>query len=276
MPWAMLRTSRRAPLARSRPDHLHETDVIQLKSQREIELMAEGGRILAATVRMLRREVRAGVSTLDLDAMAEEFIRGHAGATPAFKGLYGFPGTLCTSINQEIVHGIPSRKRVLKDGDVISLDVGVGYQGYFTDSATTVPVGTVDAETARLLEVTERSLAAGIAAAVPGNHLGDIGAAVQKVVEAAGFSVVRDLVGHGIGVEFHEEPQVPNYGKPKRGLKLVPGLTLAIEPMVNIGSAQTRTLPDKWTIVTVDGSRSAHFEHTVAITEQGNRVLTAA
>jgi methionyl aminopeptidase len=250
--------------------------VIQLKSQREIELMAEGGKILAATVRMLRREVRAGVSTLDLDAMAEAFIRSHPGATPAFKGLYGFPGTLCTSINQEIVHGIPSRKRVLKDGDVISIDVGVGYQGYFTDSATTVPVGTVDPETARLLEVTERSLAAGIAAAVPGNHLGDIGAAVQKVVEAAGFSVVRDLVGHGIGAEFHEEPQVPNYGKPKRGLKLVPGLTLAIEPMVNVGSAQTRTLPDKWTIVTVDGSRSAHFEHTVAITEQGNRVLTAA
>jgi methionyl aminopeptidase len=255
---------------------LPEARVIQLKSHREIELMAEGGKILAATVRMLRREVRAGISTLDLDAMAEEFIRSHAGATPAFKGLYGFPGTLCTSINQEIVHGIPSRKRVLKDGDVISIDVGVGYQGYFTDSATTVPVGAVDGETARLLEVTEQSLVAGIAAAVPGNHLGDIGAAVQKVVEAAGFSVVRDLVGHGIGVEFHEEPQVPNYGKPKRGLKLVPGLTLAIEPMVNVGGPQTRTLPDKWTIVTVDGSRSAHFEHTVAITEQGNRVLTAA
>jgi methionyl aminopeptidase len=250
--------------------------VIQLKSLREIELMAEGGKILAATVRMLRREVRAGISTLDLDAMAEEFIRSHPGATPAFKGLYGFPGTLCTSINQEIVHGIPSRKRVLKDGDVISIDVGVGYQGYFTDSATTVPVGTVDAETSRLLEVTELSLAAGIAAAKPGNHLGDIGAAVQRVVESAGFSVVRDLVGHGIGVEFHEEPQVPNYGKPMRGLKLVPGLTLAIEPMVNVGGPQTRTLPDKWTIVTVDGSRSAHFEHTVAITEQGNRVLTAA
>jgi methionyl aminopeptidase len=250
--------------------------MIQLKSAREIEMMAEGGKILAATVQMLRREVRAGMSTLDLDAIAEEFIRSHPGATPAFKGLYDFPGTLCTSINQEIVHGIPSRKRVLNEGDVISIDVGVGYKGYFTDSATTVPVGTIDAETARLLEVTERSLQAGIAAAVPGNHLGDIGSAVQKVVEAAGFSVVRDLVGHGIGVEFHEEPQVPNYGKPKRGLKLVPGLTIAIEPMVNIGGPATRTLADKWTIVTVDGSRSAHFEHTVAITENGNRVLTAA
>jgi methionyl aminopeptidase len=250
--------------------------VIQLKSAREIELMAEGGRILAAAVQRVRDAVRPGVSTLELDAVAEEFIRSHAGATPAFKGLYGFTGSICASINQEIVHGIPSRKRVLAEGDIISIDVGVAYRGYFTDSATTVPVGAVDAETARLLEVTERSLAAGIAAAIPGNHLGDIGAAVQQVVEGAGFSVVRDLVGHGIGVEFHEEPQVPNYGKPKRGLKLVPGLTIAIEPMVNVGGPNTRTLPDKWTIVTVDGSRSAHFEHTVAITENGNRVLTAA
>jgi methionyl aminopeptidase len=250
--------------------------VIQLKSAREIELMAEGGRILANAVQRVRAAVRPGVSTLELDAIAEEFIRSHAGATPAFKGLYGFTGSICASINQEIVHGIPSKKRVLAEGDIISLDVGVAYRGYFTDSATTVPVGAVDAETARLLEVTERSLAAGIAAAIPGNHLGDIGAAVQQVVEGAGFSVVRDLVGHGIGVEFHEEPQVPNYGKPKRGLKLVPGLTIAIEPMVNVGGPMTRTLPDKWTIVTVDGSRSAHFEHTVAITENGNRVLTAA
>ena len=250
--------------------------MIQLKSAREIELMAEGGRILAATRALVRREVRAGISTLELDAMAEDFIRSHPGATPAFKGLYGFPGSLCASINNEIVHGIPSKKRVLKDGDIISIDLGVGFKGYFTDSATTVAVGTVDEQTTRLLETTERSLAAAIAAAVPGNHLGDIGNAVQRVVEDAGFSVVRDLVGHGIGVEFHEEPQVPNYGKPKRGLKLVPGLTLAIEPMVNIGGPATRTLPDKWTIVTVDGSRSAHFEHTVAITEAGNRVLTAA
>jgi len=250
--------------------------MIQLKSAREIELMAEGGKILAATHQMLKREVRAGISTEDLDALAEAFIRSHRGATPAFKGLYGFPGTLCTSINQEIVHGIPSRKRILKDGDIISIDLGVGFEGYFTDGAQTVPVGAVDEQTTRLLETTERSLAAGIAAAIPGNHLGDIGAAVQRVVEDAGFSVVRDLVGHGIGVEFHEEPQVPNYGKPKRGLKLMPGLTLAIEPMVNVGGPQTRTLADKWTIVTMDGSRSAHFEHTVAITASGNRVLTAA
>jgi methionyl aminopeptidase len=255
---------------------MREARMIQLKSAREIELMAEGGRILADTRALIRREVRPGISTMELDAMAEEFIRSHPGATPAFKGLYGFPGSLCASINNEIVHGIPSKKRVLKDGDIISIDLGVGFKGYYTDSATTVAVGTVDEETTRLLETTERSLVAGIAAAVPGNHLGDIGAAVQRVVEEAGFSVVRDLVGHGIGVEFHEEPQVPNYGKPKRGLKLVPGLTLAIEPMVNIGGPATRTLSDKWTIVTVDGSRSAHFEHTVAITEAGNRVLTAA
>ena len=182
--------------------------MIQLKSTREIELMAQGGKILAATVEHLRGEVRAGISTGELDQIAEDFIRGHDGATPAFKGLYGFPGSICTSINSEIVHGIPSRKRVLKDGDVLSIDVGVGYKGYFTDSAVTVPVGDVDAETRRLLAVTQAALGAGIAAARPGNHVGDIGAAVQGVVEKARFSIVRDLVGHGIGTEFHEEPQV--------------------------------------------------------------------
>jgi methionyl aminopeptidase len=248
--------------------------VIQLKSAREIELMAQGGQILGGALKRLADAVRPGVSTADLDAVAEEFIRSHDGATPAFKGLYGFPGSICTSINDEIVHGIPSKRRVLKDGDIISLDVGVGYRGFFTDSAITVAVGTVDATNAKLLSVTASALKAGIAAARVGNHIGDIGAAVQSVVEAAGFSVVRDLVGHGIGVEFHEEPQVPNYGKPKRREKLVPGLTVAIEPMVNIGGPATRTLPDRWTIVTADGSRSAHFEHTVAITENGPRVLT--
>jgi methionyl aminopeptidase len=249
--------------------------VIQLKSSREIELMAQGGKILAETVEHLRESVRAGISTGELDQIAEDYIRSHEGATPAFKGLYGFPGSICTSINNEIVHGIPSKKRVLKEGDVISIDVGVGYKGYFTDSAVTVPVGEVDAETKRLLAVTQDALAAGIAAAQPGNHIGDIGAAVQGVVERARFSVVRDLVGHGIGTEFHEEPQVPNYGKPKRREKLVPGLTIAIEPMVNAGSPATKTLSDRWTIVTIDGSRSAHFEHTVAITETGPRVLTS-
>ena len=248
--------------------------MIQLKSAREIDLMAQGGRILGETIARLRGCVRAGMSTWDLDKTAEEFIRSHEGATPAFKGLYGFPGSICTSINDEIVHGIPSKKRVLKEGDVISIDVGVGYKGFFTDSAVTVPVGNVDAGTAKLLAVTAEALEAGIAAAKVGNHIGDIGAAVQEVVERADFSVVRDLVGHGIGVEFHEEPQVPNYGKPKRREKLVPGLTLAIEPMVNAGGPATKQLPDRWTIATADGSRSAHFEHTVAITEDGPRVLT--
>ena len=250
--------------------------MIQLKSAREIEIMAQGGKILGATVAMLRREARAGMSTWELDEMAESFIRSHPGATPSFKGLYGFPGSVCASINEEIVHGIPSRRRVLKDGDIISIDVGVKFEGYHTDSATTVGIGEVPAESKRLLEVTERALAAGIDAARPNNHIGDIGAAIQSVVEASGFSIVRDLVGHGIGVAFHEEPQVPNYGKPKRGTKLMPGLTIAIEPMVNIGSASTRTMPDRWTVVTVDGTRSAHFEHTVAITETGPRILTTA
>ena len=248
--------------------------MIQLKSPREIEIMAHGGRILAETVEALRAAVRPGVTTAELDEIAERFIRSHDGATPAFKGLYGFPGSVCASINNEIVHGIPSRRRTLQAGDIISLDVGVRYQGFYTDSATTVAVGEVPPESLRLLEVTQAALAAGIDAAQPGNHLGDIGAAVQGVVESAGFSVVKDLVGHGIGVEFHEKPQVPNYGKAKRGMKLSPGLTIAIEPMVNVGSPDTREMPDRWTIVTADGSRSAHFEHTVAITEQGPRILT--
>ena len=250
--------------------------MIQLKSPREIEIMAHGGKILGATVEMLRREARVGMSTWQLDELAESFIRSHPGATPSFKGLYGFPGSVCASINEEIVHGIPSRRRVLKDGDIISIDVGVKFEGFHTDSATTVGVGEVSQESQRLLDVTQRALVAGVAAALPNNHIGDIGAAIQAVVDASGFTIVRDLVGHGIGVAFHEEPQVPNYGKPKRGTKLVPGLTIAIEPMVNVGGPGTRTLPDRWTVVTVDGSRSAHFEHTVAITDNGPRVLTTA
>ena len=250
--------------------------MIQLKSARELDLMAQGGKILAATIETLRGAVRPGISTGELDTIAEKFIRSHEGAVPAFKGLYGFPGSICASVNDEIVHGIPSPKRVLKEGDIVSLDVGVGYKGYFTDSATTVPVGMISAEAQRLLDVTQRALAAGIDAAVLGNHVGDIGAAVQGVVEQSGFTIVRDLVGHGIGVEFHEEPQVPNYGKPKRRERLSVGLTLAIEPMVNVGGPATKTLADRWTIVTLDGSLSAHFEHTVAITENGPRILTAS
>jgi methionyl aminopeptidase len=250
--------------------------MIQLKSPREIEIMAAGGRILGAAIELLTSRVIPGISTGELDQIADEFIRSHEGAVPAFKGLYGFPGSVCLSVNQEIVHGIPSPKRVLREGDIISLDVGVKYQGFYTDAAATVPVGRVSDETQRLLDVTKQALAAGIAAAQLGNHTGDIGAAIFDVVERAHFTVAKDLVGHGVGVEPHEEPQVPNFGKPKRGTKLVTGLTIAIEPMVNIGRADTRTLSDKWTVVTADGTRSAHFEHTVAVTDNGPRILTAA
>jgi len=245
-----------------------------LKSPREIDIMARGGALLYATLQHMKAHVRPGVSTGELDALCEAFIRSHAGAEPAFKGLYGFPGSACISINEEVVHGIPSRKRVLHDGDIVKLDFGVKLEGMYTDSAITVPVGEIDEHTQRLLEVTKRSLDAGIAAATPENHVGDIGAAVQAVVEAAGFSVVRELVGHGVGFSPHEELQIPNYGKPKRGKKLSVGLTIAIEPMVNVGTAKTKTLSDKWTVVTADAKRSAHFEHTVAITEHGPRILT--
>ena len=237
--------------------------------------MSRGGTILAATLDRLAAEVRPGISTKDLDAVCEEFIRSHTGAKPAFKGLYGFPASACISINEEIVHGIPSPKRVLKDGDLVKLDVGVHYENYFTDAAITVPVGNVDAESLRLIDVTRNALAAGVEQARVGNHIGDIGAAIEAVVKGAGFTTADDLVGHYVGTKPHGDPQVPNHGVPKRGPKLLPGLTIAIEPMVNIGTSPTRTLKDKWTIVTQDGSRSAHFEHTVAVTEAGPRVLTA-
>jgi methionyl aminopeptidase len=250
--------------------------MITLKSPREIDTMAAAGKIVADTLALMERSARPGVSTKDLDRQAEEFIRSHPGARPSFKGLYDFPATLCTSINSEVVHGIPSAKRVLKEGDLISVDVGVQLEGLHADSAATFPVGSVPPEAQRLLQVTKDALAAGIAQAKAGNHVGDIGHAVQQVAEGAGYSVVREMVGHGIGSAFHEEPQVPNFGKPKRGARLVPGMTIAIEPMVNVGGAEIRTLSDKWTVVTVDGSLSAHFEHTVAIGENGEppRILT--
>lgn len=248
--------------------------MIQLKSPREIDVMAQGGAILGAALSLLRDSVRPGITTLELDRIAEDFIRSHPGAEAAFKGLYGFPGSVCISVNQEIVHGIPSRKRVLQDGDIVSLDFGVKLEGYYTDAAITVGVGTITEESERLLDVTRRALDAGIAAAVAGNHVGDIGHAIQSLVEGQGYSLARDLVGHGVGLGPHEDPQVPNHGKPKRGSKLAPGLTIAIEPMVNIGTGGTRTLPDRWTVVTADGKRSAHFEHTIAITDGAPEILT--
>jgi len=251
--------------------------MITSKSPREIETMAAAGRIVAQTLALVQRHVRPGVSTEELDRHAEEFIRSQPGAQPSFKGLYDYPATLCTSINSEVVHGIPSPERVLKEGDVVSVDVGVSLEGLHADSAATFAVGNVGPEIERLLQVTKDALAAGVAQARAGNHVGDIGHAVQQLVEAAGFSVVRELVGHGIGSSFHEEPQVPNYGKPKRGPRLMPGMTLAIEPMVNAGRPEIRTLADKWTVVTLDGSLSAHFEHTVAVRDNDGppRILTA-
>lgn len=248
--------------------------MITVKSARELDLMARAGRIVGATLALVAERTRPGKSTLDLDVIAEEFIRSHDGATPSFKGLYGFPATLCTSLNEEVVHGIPSRRRVLEEGDILSVDVGVCVGGFHADSALTVPVGRIGPAAEGLLRTTQEALAAGIAAVRAGAHVGDIGHAVQKVAEAAGFSVVRELVGHGIGSSFHEEPQIPNFGSPRKGPRLVAGMTIAIEPMVNRGHREVRTLPDKWTVVTVDGSLSAHFEHTVVVAENGSRILT--
>ena len=248
--------------------------MVTLKSPREIEIMARAGTIVAATLELVRKQVRPGVSTEELDAAAERFIRSHPGATPSFKGLYGFPKSLCISINEEIVHGIPSPKRILREGSIVSVDVGVYLEGFHADAATTIAVGEIAPDAARLLAVTQEALAAGIAQAKVGNYIGDIGHAVQSVAEAAGFGVVRELVGHGVGQRMHEDPQVPNHGQPRRGTRLLAGMTLAIEPMITIGDYATRMLDDKWTVTTADGSLSAHFEHTVALTKEGPRILT--
>lgn len=240
----------------------------------EIEAIARAGRILAALYRTLPERVAPGVTTADLDRFAEEFVRSHEGAEPAFKGLYGFPATLCTSVNHEVVHGIPTNRRKLAEGDVVSVDCGVKLGGFYADAANTYPVGEIVPEVAELLEKTEAALHRGIAEARPGQRLGDLGAAIQEVAEQKGYGVVRELVGHGVGRKPHEEPQVPNYGKRGKGLKLVEGLVLAIEPMFNLGVPGVRTLPDRWTVVTADRKVSAHFEHTVAVTADGPRILT--
>jgi methionyl aminopeptidase len=248
--------------------------VISLKTPEEIEAIARAGAILGALYRVLPERVVPGVSTRELDRFAEAFILDHEGAAPAFKGLYGFPATLCTSVNHEVVHGIPADRRRLAVGDIISIDCGVKLEGFFADAAITVPVGEVAPEVENLLDVTRRALHLGIEQAHPGRRLGDIGAAIQAGAVESGFGVVRDLVGHGIGREPHEEPQVPNYGKAGRGMPLEIGLVLAIEPMFNLGTPNVRTLPDRWTVVTVDRAVSAHFEHTVAVTAAGPRILT--
>jgi len=248
--------------------------VIELKSPDEIEAIGRAGRVIAELFEELPAQVLPGRSTGEVDRFADSFIVAHDGAIPAFKGLYGFPRSVCISVNEEVVHGIPTEERVLSEGDIITVDVGVKLDGWFADAAITLPVGQVDEATARLLEVTRDALERGIEHARSGMRLGDVGHAIQTAAEASGYSVVRDLVGHGIGRKPHEEPQVPNYGRPGRGLALRPGLVIAIEPMVNQGSELVHTLDDEWTVVTADGRRSAHFEHTVAVTENGPRVLT--
>jgi len=249
--------------------------MIIFKSPEEIERIRKAGRITALTVERLMEAVGPGMTTADLDALAEKSIRGE-GAVPSFKGYRGFPATICTSVNHEVVHGIPSPKRKLIPGDVLKLDVGAIWEGYHGDSAVSVFIGGPPSEEAvKLVRVTEESLEAGIAQLRPGRRLSDVGHAVQQVAEGAGFSCVREYAGHGVGRALHEDPQVPNYGDPDRGPLIRPGLVVAIEPMVNVGTWRTKVLGDRWTVVTADGKLSAHFEHTIAVTEDGPEVLTA-
>lgn len=248
--------------------------MISLKSPEEIAIMREGGRMLARIMKELIGEVRLGVSTDQLDRIAEEKIR-EAGATPAFLRYEGFPRTLCASVNEEVVHAIPSTEKILKEGDIITLDLGLIHKGYYADMARTVPVGNIDANTARLVRATERALKLGTNEVRPGVTVGDIGNTIQRFVEGQGFGVVRELCGHGIGKELHEEPQIPNYGKRHMGVKLETGMVLCIEPMVTTGDWNVTRAKDGQTFVTSDGSLSAHFENTVAVTPDGSEVLTS-
>ncbi len=245
-----------------------------LKTGEEIARMRRAGGVVRELLEAVRPHVKPGATTMDLESVAVTKVR-ELRVTPAFKGYRGFPCVLCTSVNNEVVHGIPSASRVLREGDIVSIDTGVVIEGYYGDSATTIAVGELlDDKASRLLAATEASLTAGINAVTQGATLGDIGAAVQQLVEKAGFSIVREFVGHGIGTHLHEDPQVPNYGRRGRGMKMQPGMVFCIEPMVNAGKAAVQVLGDGWTAVTVDGSLSAHFEHTVAVTANGVEILT--
>ena len=246
--------------------------MVALKSSREIETMRRSGKITASVLTALMKAVRPGMSTGELDAMAESGIR-ERGGVPTFKGYHGFPASICASVNDEVVHGIPGT-RVLRDGDLLSIDIGTTLDGYVSDSAVTVGVGRISAAAQRLLDVTQESLMLGIEQMRVGGHVGDIGAAVQAYAERNGFGIVRELVGHGVGREMHEEPQVPNYGKAGSGMELRPGLVLAIEPMITQGDYKVNVLKDGWTVVTADGKLAAHFEHTIAVTEAGPKILT--
>lgn len=246
--------------------------MIVLKTPREIETMKAAGQIVYEVHQALARAIAPGVTTAELDHLAETMIL-KAGGSPSFKGYHGYPGSICASINEVVVHGIPGH-RTLQEGDIIAIDLGVTYQGYVADSAYTHPVGVVSPQAQKLIDVTRTALEKAIEQCYSGNRLGDLGHAVQQHVEANGFSVVRDYVGHGIGAKMHEDPQIPNYGPPGTGPVLKPGMVLAVEPMVNVGTWEVKTLPDKWTVVTADGAYSAHFEHTVAITANGPQILT--
>lgn len=246
---------------------------IELKTREEIRTMRSAGRVVAEVLARLAEAIQPGMSTLDLDRMAEEWTR-KAGCKPAFKGYQGFPGTLCTSVNEEVVHGIPSSKRRIKAGDIVSVDFGVILDGFYSDSATTLSVGEIDNSLKQLMDTTREGLLKGIEQARAGNRIGDIGFAVQTHCEARGYGVVRDFVGHGIGRNLHEAPQIPNYGKPGGGVRLRAGMVVCIEPMINMGTWEVRKLDDGWTIVTADGKPSAHYEHCIAITEEGPEILT--
>ena len=245
--------------------------MITIKNNEEFAKMRRAGRIVAEVFELMRDMIKPGVTTAELDRAAEKLIRSR-GAIPLFKGYGGFPATLCLSVNEQVIHGIPG-ERVLQEGDIVSVDVGAQIQGFCGDAARTFPVGRIAPEVQQLLDVTQECLAAGIAQAVSGNRLGDIGHAVQEIAEAHGYGVVRDYVGHGIGREMHEAPDVPNYGTPGRGLRLTNGMALAIEPMINMGTFAVRRLADGWTVVTLDGKPSAHFENTVAITADGPQIM---
>jgi methionyl aminopeptidase len=247
--------------------------VITIKSKAEFDTMRRAGRLVAETLDKLQSSVKAGMTTADLDKIAYDHITKHGGV-PSFKGYHGYPASICTSVNDEVVHGIPSKRRVVQEGDIISIDCGAIIEGWHGDAAVTVAVGHTTPEMERLMKVTQDSLYAGIEQVAPGKRIGDVSAAIQRYAEEHGYSVVREYVGHGIGREMHEEPQVPNWGTPGKGMLLKKGMALALEPMVNAGHADVRVLKDEWTVVTKDGKWSAHFEHTVALTDDGPEILT--
>ncbi len=247
--------------------------MIIIKTQREIEIMRKAGRIVAGAHDLVKRHIRPGISTIELDKMVEEYIRS-CNAIPAFKGYNGFPASICTSVNEEVVHGIPSSSVKLKDGDIISVDIGSVFEGYVGDGAKTYPVGQIDSEKEKLIKVTRQSFYEGIKYAKPGFRLSDISHAIQTYAESFGFSVVRDFVGHGVGKKMHEEPQIPNFGSPGKGPRLQKGMVLAIEPMINAGKYHVNILSNDWTVVTLDGKPSAHYEHTIAITDGEPELLT--